>query len=107
MRKLIIAALVVYLGELASNTAMAAIFLPVAGAAATSLDIDPVVFMLPVALSASVGFMLPVATPPNAIIFGSPSVTRANMLRAGAPLDAIGILVCVGISYTLGSIFFP
>ena len=103
---LILAALIVYIGELASNTAMAAIFLPIAGAAAASLNVDPVTFMLPVALSASIGFMLPVATPPNAIVFSNPSVTRMNMLRAGAPLDAIGILICVGISYTLGSVFF-
>ncbi len=103
---LIIAALIVYIGELASNTAMAAIFLPIAGAVATSLEIDPVLFMLPVALSASVGFMLPVATPPNAIIFANPSVTRADMLRAGAPLDLIGIVVSVGICSMLGSIFF-
>lgn len=103
---LLFAALIVYIGELASNTAMAAIFLPIAGAAAASLNVDPVIFMLPVALSASIGFMLPVATPPNAIVFGNPSVTRVDMLRAGAPLDAVGILVCVGISYTLGPIFF-
>jgi sodium-dependent dicarboxylate transporter 2/3/5 len=103
---LTIAALIVYLGELASNTAMAAIFLPIAGAVATSLNVDPLMFMLPVALSASVGFMLPVATPPNAIVFANPSVSRIDMLRAGAPLDVIGILVCVGISYTLGSVFF-
>lgn len=99
---LVIAALIVYVGELASNTAMAAIFLPVAGAAAASLGADPVVFMLPVALAASVGFMLPVATPPNAIVFGYPPVTRAAMLRAGAPLDVIGILVAVVVSAALG-----
>ncbi len=103
---LTIAALIVYIGELASNTAMAAIFLPIVGAVATSLGVDPVAFMLPVALSASVGFMLPVATPPNAIVFGNPAVTRSNMLRAGAPLDLIGILVAVGISFLLGPIVF-
>ncbi|MFY0692145.1 MAG: SLC13/DASS family transporter [Paracoccaceae bacterium] len=99
---LIIAALIVYIGELASNTAMAAIFLPIAGAVAISLGIDPILFMLPVALAASVGFMLPVATPPNAIVFGTPTVTRRDMLRAGAPLDIIGIVVCVGVSSVLG-----
>lgn len=104
---LMIAALIVFLGELASNTAMAAIFLPIAGATAASLNIDPVIFMLPVALSASVGFMLPVATPPNAIVFANPAVKRVDMLRAGAPLDVIGILVCVGIGYTLGPVFLP
>lgn len=103
---LIIAALIVYTGELASNTAMAAIFLPIAGAAAISLNVEPIIFMLPVALSASVGFMLPVATPPNAIVFTSPSVTRVDMLRAGAPLDLIGILVSVAISYLFGGLIF-
>jgi len=103
---IIIAILIVYIGELASNTAMAAIFLPIAGAMATSLNVDPVIFMVPVAMAASIGFMLPVATPPNAIVFSDPSVTRADMLRAGAPLDAIGILVCVAISYILGPVFF-
>jgi len=103
---LIFAALIVFIGELASNTAMAAIFLPIAGAVAASLNIDPVTFMLPVALSASIGFMLPVATPPNAIIFVSPSVTRIDMLRAGAPLDLAGILISVGMGSILASIFF-
>lgn len=95
-------AVIVYLGELASNTAMAALFLPIAGAAATALGIDPLTFMLPVALAASVGFMLPVATPPNAIVFAHPAVTRAGMLKAGAALDVIGILVAVGLAATLG-----
>lgn len=59
---------IVYLGELASNTAMAAIFLPIAGAAAIGLGIKPLMLLVPVALAASLGFMLPVATPPNAIV---------------------------------------
>lgn len=99
---LIIAALVVYIGELASNTAMAALFLPITGAAAVSLELDPIGFMLPVALAASVGFMLPVATPPNAIVFANPAVSRQAMLRAGAPLDVIGILIAVGVGSLLG-----
>ncbi|MCR9137330.1 MAG: SLC13 family permease [Alphaproteobacteria bacterium] len=103
---LMIAAIIVYIGELASNTAMAAIFLPIAGAVATSLNVDPVIFLVPVAMASSIGFMLPVATPPNAIVFSDPSVTRVDMLRAGAPLDVIGILVCVALSYVLGPIFF-
>lgn len=103
---LIIAALIVYVGELASNTAMAAIFLPIAGAAAVSLNLDPIVFMLPVALAASVGFMLPVATPPNAIVFSNRAVSRNAMLRAGAPLDVAGILIAVGISSVLGPLVF-
>ncbi|PWJ09933.1 solute carrier family 13 (sodium-dependent dicarboxylate transporter), member 2/3/5 [Jannaschia seohaensis] len=102
---LVIAAIVAYVGELASNTAMAAIFLPIVGAMATSLQMDPIAFMLPVALSASIGFMLPVATPPNAIVFANPAVTRSRMLRAGAPLDLIGLIIAVGISMLLTPIF--
>lgn len=96
------AAVIVYVGQLASNTAMAAIFLPIASASAIALEIDPVVFVLPVALAASVGFVLPVATPPNAIVFNSPFVTRTDMLRAGALLDVIGIAVAVAMGVLLG-----
>ena len=102
----LIAALIVYVGELASNTAMAAIFLPIASASAIALEIEPVIFVLPVALAASVGFMLPVATPPNAIVFSYPSVTRTDMLRAGALLDVIGIGVAVTMGVMLGPYVF-
>ncbi|MDU8946174.1 SLC13 family permease [Ovoidimarina sediminis] len=100
---LAIAGLIVYLGELASNTAMAAIFLPIAGVVASELGADPVTFLLPIALAASIGFMLPVATPPNAIVFANPAVTRRDMLLAGAPLDLIGLIVTVVGSWMLGS----
>ncbi len=92
---LAMAAAIVYVGELASNTAMAAVFLPVAGAAAASVGVEPVGFLWPIALAASVGFMLPVATPPNAIVMDNPAVTRVAMLRAGALLDIVGIAVAV------------
>jgi len=101
-----VALVIVYLGELASNTAMAAIFLPIAGAAAIGLGYDPIIFALPVALAASVGFMLPVATPPNAIVFAYGAVTSQRMLRAGAPLDLIGVGVAVLAGVTLGPLMF-
>jgi sodium-dependent dicarboxylate transporter 2/3/5 len=102
----ILAAIIVYLGELASNTAMAAIFLPVAGATALAMGVDPVTFALPVAMAASIGFMLPVATPPNAIVFANPAVTRADMIRAGAGLDVIGIAVALAAGTLLGPLVF-
>ena len=98
--------IIVYLGKLASNTAMAAIFLPVAGAAAIGIGADPLIFALPVAMAASIGFMLPVATPPNAIVFANPLVTRPDMLRAGAPLDLIGIVVALAAGMVLGPLVF-
>ncbi|AXI53854.1 Sodium-dependent dicarboxylate transporter SdcS (plasmid) [Pseudoseohaeicola sp. NH-UV-7] len=103
---LVIAGFIVYLGELASNTAMAAIFLPIAGVVATNFGVDPIAFLIPIALAASVGFMLPVATPPNAIVFANPAVTRANMLRAGAPLDLIALVITVSVSSLLGKALF-
>jgi len=99
---LALAALIVGIGELASNTAMAAVFLPVAAAIAPALGMDPVAFMLPVALAASIGFMLPVATPPNAIVFSHPAVTRREMIVAGAPLDIIGVALAAGAGVVLG-----
>nr|WP_206420029.1 DASS family sodium-coupled anion symporter [Minwuia thermotolerans] len=103
---LAIAATIVYLGELASNTAMAAIFLPVAGAMAIGTGADPLTFALPVALAASIGFMLPVATPPNAIVFGNPAVGRVDMLRAGAILNPIGLVVALAAGMIIGPLVF-
>ena len=103
---LILMPIVVYLGELASNTAMAAVFLPIAGAAALGMATAPATLMLPVALAASLGFMLPVATPPNAIAYGSGLVSAQQMLRVGAVLDLIGILVVAAVAMTLGPLVF-
>jgi sodium-dependent dicarboxylate transporter 2/3/5 len=99
---LVVMIVVVYLGELASNTAMAAIFLPISGAFAISIGADPLVLTLPVTVAASLGFMLPVATPPNAIVFGSGAVTVQQMLRAGAILDVVCIVIVAVIVGTLG-----
>lgn len=97
---------IVYLGELASNTAMAAIFLPIAGATAIGLGQDPILLALPVVLAASLGFMLPVATPPNAIVYGSGAVTAHQMLRAGALINIIGIVIVVAAGLTIGPLVF-
>lgn len=97
---------IVYLGELASNTAMAAIFLPIAAATALGLNMEPLSLVVPVALAASLGFMLPVATPPNAIVYGSGAVRSSDMLRAGAILDVISIAVVFAISTMLFPVVF-
>ncbi len=100
---LAVGAMMVFVGELASNTAMAAVFLPIAGAAALSMGEAAFVLTLPVALFASLGFMLPVATPPNALIFGSGAVEIRHMLRAGAALDVGGIVIVSLAIVTLGT----
>ena len=99
-------AAIVYLGELASNTAMAAIFLPIAGSIAVAIGVAPISLLLPIALGASLGFMLPVATPPNAIVFGGGAVNARQMLRAGALLDVIGIVVVLAVGTVLGPVVF-
>jgi sodium-dependent dicarboxylate transporter 2/3/5 len=98
--------IIVYLGELASNTAMAAIFLPIAAASAVALDTEPLTLLVPVALAASLGFMLPVATPPNAIVYGSGAVKSSDMLTAGAILDVLSIAVVFVLSMVLFPIVF-
>jgi sodium-dependent dicarboxylate transporter 2/3/5 len=82
--------IITFLTELTSNTATSTIILPVMGAAAIVAGFHPLMFMLPATLSASFAFMLPVATPPNAIVFGSGWVTIPAMSRAGFALNLIG-----------------
>lgn len=103
---LVMMIVIVYLGELASNTAMAAVFLPIAAAVAVGLELPPMLLLLPVALAASLGFMLPVATPPNAIIYGSGAVTSQQMLKAGALLDVVSIAIVYAMAWLLGPIIF-
>jgi sodium-dependent dicarboxylate transporter 2/3/5 len=100
------AALIVLLTELTSNTATAAAFLPLIAAAAAVAGIDPIVLAAPVALAASCAFMLPVATPPNAIIYASGHVTIAQMIRAGVLLNLIGIALITLLSWLLAPLVF-
>jgi sodium-dependent dicarboxylate transporter 2/3/5 len=89
---------VTFMTEVTSNTATANVLLPVLAAAAKSAGIDPAMLMIPAALSASCAFMLPVATPPNAVVFGSGHVRIVEMARAGLVLNLVGAgvitLVC-------------
>ncbi len=88
---LAIVAITIFAGEIISNTATAALIIPVAASLAASLSINPMLLMMPVAVSASYGFIMPVGTPPNAIAFATGHVTAQKMARAGLPLDLIGI----------------
>lgn len=96
----------IFLTELTSNTATAATFLPVVAALAVSLDQPPLALAIPAVLAASCAFMLPVATPPNAIVFASGHITIPQMVRAGFWLNVIGIVVIVAAVYLLvGPVF--
>jgi sodium-dependent dicarboxylate transporter 2/3/5 len=84
---------VTFLTELTSNTATATLLMPILAAVALSNDIDPRILMIPATISASFAFMLPVATPPNAIVFGSGKITVSEMVREGLMLNLIGVVV--------------
>ncbi|MFN3738955.1 SLC13 family permease [Hydrogenophaga sp.] len=90
---LVVAAFMVLLSEFASNTAAAALLVPVFAAVAEPLGLPSTVLIVVVALAASCGFALPVATPPNALVFGTGLVGSRQMLRAGLALDATCIAV--------------
>ena len=91
----VVAVTVLLLTELTSNTATTAALVPVVAGAAVALDLDPMTLAIPAALAASCAFALPVATPPNAIVFGSGHVTIPQMVRAGVVLNVIGSVLIV------------
>ena len=97
----VVTAIIVFLTELTSNTATTAAFLPVVAALALSLSENPLLLAVPVVLGASCAFMMPVATPPNAIVFGSGRVSLPEMARAGLALNLVAIAVISGLAYWL------
>lgn len=103
---LLVASIVVFLTEITSNTATAAVFLPLAASFTVSLVVSPFMLMVPVALAASCAFMMPVATPPNAIVFGSGAITVPHMARAGVLLNLAAIFLIMLATYTLVPLVF-
>lgn len=91
----------VFLTELTSNLATTATLVPVLAALAPSLGVDPLVLAIPVTLAASCAFMLPIATPPNAIVFGSGRITIPEMTRAGIRLNFVAIGVICALAFGL------
>ncbi len=87
------AAVFVFLTELTSNTATAALGMPLMAGVAAGLNLDPLPLMMVAAMASSMAFMLPVATPPNAIVFGSGRIRSADMARAGWWLNVVAIFV--------------
>jgi sodium-dependent dicarboxylate transporter 2/3/5 len=98
--------LVIFLTELTSNTATTAAFLPVVAALATALGVPPMVLLVPAAIAASCAFMMPVATPPNAIVYGSGHLTIAQMMRAGLWLNVVGVVAVTALACTLVPLVF-
>jgi sodium-dependent dicarboxylate transporter 2/3/5 len=96
---LVVIALIVFLTELTSNTATTATFLPILAAVAVGLGLSPMLLIVPMAIAASCAFMMPVATPPNAIVFGSGEITIPQMCKAGLWLNVIGIGLVMLLAY--------
>lgn len=92
---------VTFLTEITSNAATATLFIPVMGALAITLDLHPFTLMVPAAIAASMAFMLPVATPPNAIVYASRYVTIIQMAKAGVYLNILGAILVSILSYFL------
>lgn len=97
----IVATLVIFFTEITGNLSVTATFLPIVGAIAVSMQIDPVILIVPVAMAASCAFMLPVSTPPNAIVYGSGAISIPQMARAGIWLNIASIIVVSLISIFL------
>ncbi len=91
-----------FLTELTSNTATAEMVLPVLGSLGVAIQANPLLLMVPATLSASCAFMLPVATPPNAIVFGTGEVTIQDMVRGGIILNLIGVVLITAAIYLIG-----
>lgn len=105
---IILVVIVVDLGltELTSNTATAAAFFPIFGAVAVGVGMDPLLMTIAVTLAVCSAFMLPVATPSNAVAFGSGEVSIKQMVRAGVWLNVISLALVMLMMYTLVPLVF-
>jgi solute carrier family 13 (sodium-dependent dicarboxylate transporter), member 2/3/5 len=98
---LCIVVFITFIGEMTSNAATATMFIPVMGALSVSLGMDPLTLMVPTVLATSLGFMLPVATPPNAIVYASRVMSIEDMVKAGFWLNLGGGLIVTVMCYLL------
>lgn len=95
----IVAILILFLTEFTSNTATATMILPVLAGLAIALDVHPLALMIPAAMAANCAFMLPVGTPPNAIVFGTNKVSIAEMVKTGFWLNVIASVIIIVVVY--------
>ncbi len=92
--------------ELTSNTATASMMVPIMASLSQAIDTSPFLLLIPTALAASCAFMLPVSTPPNAIVYGSGRIPIMKMVMAGVWLDIISVILITLAVYTLGEMTF-
>lgn len=94
------------LTEFTSNTATTEMILPVIGGLASEIQVHPLLIMIPVTLAASMAFMIPIATPPNAIVFGTGRLTMLHMMKTGFFINIVAIIVISLITVTWGTVIF-
>jgi len=94
------------LTEVMSNTATISLAVPIMGSMAQAIEVHPLLLLIPTTLAASCAFMLPVSTPPNAIVYGSGRVPIMKMVIAGLWLDLMSIVLLTLFVYTLGHLAF-
>ena len=102
----VLVAFMIFLTEFTSNSASATLMIPLVYEAVKSIDVSSVNFLIPLTLAASFAFMLPVATPPNTLVFGTEKIAIKDMVKVGIWLNLIGILVIIGICSWLIDIVF-
>jgi sodium-dependent dicarboxylate transporter 2/3/5 len=102
----VIATMMSFLTELTSNTASTEMILPIIAGMAVSIEINPLLLMIPATLAASLAFMLPVATPPNAIIFGTGRLRIKEMVKTGFLLNLAGVIITTLVTYFWGTLVF-
>ena len=104
---LMIVSLIMFLTELTSNVATTTALIPIVAAIATALGIEPLKLVIPATMAASCAFMLPVATPPNAIVFGSGMITIPAMARVGFWLNLSGVIVVTLLTHFTLDLMLP
>ena len=102
----VIVTMMSFLTELTSNIASTEMILPILAGMAVSIQINPLLLMIPATLAASLAFMLPVATPPNAIIFGTGRIAIKDMVKTGFLLNIVGVIVTTLVTYFWGTLVF-
>lgn len=101
-----VTSLMTFLTEFTSNTATTEMMLPIISGLATEIKINPLLLMVPITLAASMAFMFPIATPPNAVVFGSGKLRMKDMVRAGFVINFIGITLIVILMLLWGTVIF-
>jgi sodium-dependent dicarboxylate transporter 2/3/5 len=103
---LLVCLVLTFLTELTSNLATTEMILPILASVAVVTETHPLILMIPATLSASCAFMMPVATPPNAIVFGSDRISVGEMARIGIVLNLVGALLISAVVFTVGTVVF-